>query len=319
MCRGRPWDVAGGGNRSGADTSAMLYLCYFDMRQTAHLLDVEIAREPAKAAGAWIWRCLWLGLVAFGLSVAPVAAQGVKLAPIQFGDRLDSRLLRVMREIYPDLQPSGKATRFKGAANVPNAVDEAAGNPATGDFDLADGHSASAIVNKGGVSHAVVFVGGMVAVAQLAPEFRFEGAIFVQTDPSGPPVVSGVIALAPTTPGVIVLNAHFNSQEGFADYLLLASVGGKLVPVYDGPSLYSASTNDEKCGDKVMTQQLKKLEPLAGSHAGYADLALEVVETVECGGARSSKTYAATLTWDGARKKYVGGTKELSGLSSRPR
>jgi hypothetical protein len=124
-------------------------------------------------------------------------------------------------------------------------------------------------------------------------------------------------------PGILVKNAHHNSQESFVHYMLLGFVGDRLSLLYQGPSLYSVSSTDQACEEKVVTQQLDSFTPLPTSHDGFVDLSLEVVEQSECrnGGKtteRAVKRIDAVLTWNAAMRKYEGGEKELASLGGRP-
>jgi hypothetical protein len=263
-----------------------------------------------------------VALLAVGLGASPAAAETVTMSAGQLGD---PTLLRVLREVYPDLSPTGKASQYKGVRLLPDSVDGDAGKPGSVDLDLARNGNApdQAIVTMGAARYMLVLAENLLIAAQLAPRYRFLDAVAVQTDPGGPPFVPAAFLIAPDTPAVLVLNAHHNSQEGFVDYLLLGFVGDRLAPVYQGPALYSLSSNDAACEAKVVTQQLQAFEPLPSSHSGFADLSLIVEEQGECRNGDKvtmlpAKRAKAVLTWDASQRKYVGGAKELELLGKRP-
>jgi hypothetical protein len=227
-------------------------------------------------------------------------------------------LLQVLREVYPDLRPDGRAGRFKGARVLPDPIAPDAGKPDASGIDLAkaSGEAAYAVIEDGARAYVLISIEGMVLLARVAPDYRFLDALFVQTDPGGMPVVGRTFMLAPEYPGALVINSHHNSQQGFVSYLLLALVNGRLAPVYDGPLLYSYSNAENKCEPLVLTQALSTLEVGTAMGNRPADIAVEVLETRECTRAGRDvklpgRTYSFRLTWDAKRMRYMGGSKEL--------
>jgi hypothetical protein len=254
-----------------------------------------------------------LGLVAGLLMAAPAAADTLRLD--------DPDVLRLLREVYPDLGADGKASQYKGVRVLPDTVDPEADKPATVDLDLAQSSASQTTLTSGSARYLVVLVDNVLVAAQIAPRYRLLDAVAVQTDPGGPPSVTDMFMIAADVPGMVVLNAHHNSQEGFTDYTLLGFVDGKLVPIYAGPSLYSVQYGDAVCDDKAVTQRLERLAPLSTRRDGVADLALKVVEEDECRAGKTTKSMKrveAVLTWNAETRKYVGGEKELASLARRP-
>lgn len=264
------------------------------------------------------------GLLA--LLAGPLAAQTATFQPLPFGERLDGDLLRVLREVFPDLAADGKATRYNGVTAVPDSVDDEAGKPAAGQFDLAADRNrppVHASLMDGAVSYAVVLAADIVIVARTAPGYVYGGALFVRTDPGSPASIESTFLAAPDIVLALVRNAHHNSQEAFADYLLVGLVDGRLAPLHAGPSLYSFSNSDAACDDRTVTQRLEAFRPLTRRRDGYPDISMEIVEEGECRAAGRTvrfpeKRAAAVLTWDAAQKKYVGDPQAFEGLSRRP-
>lgn len=259
-------------------------------------------------------RALLLGLAAL-LAAVSAAAEPIRLD--------DPDVLRLVREVYPDLGADGKAGRYQGVRVLPDSVDAEADKPASVELDLGRASTSQTMLTAGTARYLMVMVEGALIAAQAAPDYRFLDAVAAQTDPGGPPGVSDVFMIAADAPAILVLNAHHNSQEGFADYMLLGLVGGKLAPVYRGPLLYSMQYPDAACEEKVVVQRLERFAPLATRHDGFADLALTAVEEEQCrtAGKPSSpavKRIDVMLKWDAAAGRYVGGEAELAALN-RPR
>lgn len=277
-----------------------------------------------KAKGASRAAAALAGLLA--LLAGPLAAQSAIFSPLPFGEQVDGNLLRMLREVFPDLVADGKATRYAGVPAVPDAVDDDTGKPAVGRFDLAADRARApvqAVLKDGAASYAVVPVADIVIVARTAPDYVYGGALFVRTDPGGPASIRSVFLAAPGVVMVLVTNAHHNSQEAFTDYLLIGPMDGKLAPLFAGPSLYSSSGSDATCDDRAMTQRLEALQPLAPRRHGYPNLSLRVVEESECRSpgkiaAAPPRQLATVLRWDAAMKKYVGDLRAFDELSKRP-
>jgi hypothetical protein len=257
------------------------------------------------------------------LTIIPCAAslasaQTVSMAPIRLND---PDVFRLLREVYPDLEPGEKATWYKGVRVLPNSVDSDADKPGTVDVDLRSASQAG--VTVGAARYLFLIAENHLIAGQVAPTYRFLDAVAAQTDPGGPPDVSAAFALASGVPAIVVKNAHHNSQEGFVDYMLLGLVGDRLSVLYQGPSLYSVSSNDPACEEKVVTQQLDSFAPLPTSRDGFVDLSLKVVEQGECRNGGKATTLPvrhvnAVLTWNVTARKYEGGEKELASLGRRP-
>jgi hypothetical protein len=259
-------------------------------------------------------KALLVGLAAL-LAAASAAADPIRLD--------DPDVLRLVREVYPDLGADGKASRYKGVRVLPESVDAEADKPAAVELDLGRASASQTMLTAGAARYLMVMVEGALIAAQAAPGYRFLDAVAAQTDPGGPPGVSDAFMIAADAPAILVRNAHHNSQEGFADYMLLGLVDGRLAPVYRGLLLYSVQYADATCEEKVVVQRLERFAPLATRHGGFADLALTAVEEEECRNAGKPSSPAirridVVLTWAAGAGKYLGGEIELATLS-RPR
>jgi hypothetical protein len=265
---------------------------------------------------------LLAGLPAF----RTVAAQTATFQPLPFGKPIGGDVLRMLREVFPDLTADGTATRYAGVPTVPGAVDDEAVKPATGAFDLAADRMqplVQAVLNDGAVSYTIVLAVDIVVVARTVPDYVYGGALFVRTDPGGPASIESAFVAAPDIVLVLVRNAHHNSQEAFDEYLLVGLVDGRLALLHVGPSLYSFSDGGPACDDRAVTQRLEGFRPAARHRHGYPDIALEVVEEGECRTAGKTirpavKRVSALLTWDAGQKKYVGDPQAFESLSRRP-
>lgn len=169
-----------------------------------------------------------------------------------------------------------------------------------------------------------VLTGPTLAAAEFVPEYRLLDALTVQTDPGGFPSLRQVFRLDDATPALLVTNAHFNSQEGFAQHTLLALVDGELRPLWEGPLLYSLSTGDDACDLRRVEQTLETFAAGAPAAGAFPDIDVRFVETERCekdGVATPSqpREFATTLRWDAAASAYVGTLPELEALNAQRR
>ncbi len=267
-----------------------------------------------------------LALLAGPPALRTAAAQTATFQLVPFGERLGGDALRMLREVFPDLRADGTATRYAGVPAVPGAVDDEATKSAIGTFDLASDRTrppVHAVLKDGATNYTVVLAADILVVAQTAPDYVYGGALFVRTDPGGPASIESAFVAAAGVVLVLVRNAHHNSQEAFADYLLAGIVDGKLALLHVGPSLYSFSDGGPACDDRTVTQRLEGFRPLARGRDGYPDIAMEVVQEGECRTAGrtvrlATKRATAVLTWAAGQKKYVGDPLAFEGLSRRP-
>lgn len=182
------------------------------------------------------------------------------------------------------------------------------------DAPVAEGPIMRAFVADGESHWSFLLAGDTLVFAVIAPDYRLLDALDVRTDPGGFPSLARAWVAAGGTPATLVVNSHFNSQEGFAAHTLLTLVDGKLEPVWDGPLLYSVTTGDDACDTRRIEQRLVRFEP-AGN-----DIEVVFRETESCereGTVSPSKPrdFAATLRFDAASGRYVGSFPELEEIT----
>ncbi|HYD46678.1 MAG TPA: hypothetical protein VEA79_15540 [Phenylobacterium sp.] len=243
-----------------------------------------------------------------GLWFTPLDPSGRELSA---DERPSARSSVTLRRVLAD------AARLPGRS-LPDAAGEAeALSPDFGESALA----IYALIDDGPREYLAVSAAGWAVLAQTAPSYRLIDALFVQTDPGGTPALAQTLRLAPGRPGLLIRNAHANSQEGFADHHLLAEVDGRLQPVSRGPMLYSVTQLAGGCEPLSEMQELSPLT-LREKRDRPADVILKVVETRTCERPGrpprvAARSFAARLVWDTARQSYRGGLTALEARNQR--
>lgn len=242
-------------------------------------------------------------------STRPLDARPTERSVATFAD--------VLRAAYPDLDAAGRASRFAGARAVPDAVAGEDSPPGPAEIDLSAGGGASfAVVPDGERDHVAMLVAGVLVLAQVAPEFRPADALLVQTDPGGDPSIAQMLLLGEERPAAVVLNAHHNSSESFAQYLIATPIEGRLQQVFQGPILYSVQTWERGCEPRRLEQRMLPITLRDVQRDGYAELSMTVRAARICtqrGRPRTlnSVMHYARLRWDPAQMRYVGGLDAL--------
>jgi hypothetical protein len=180
-------------------------------------------------------------------------------------------------------------------------------------------------LERGDVRWRFVLGGGTLAIARIAPDYALLDALTVQTDPGGyPGLVRGFVmgATAPA-PAVLIVNSHVNSQEGFAQHMLVALVDGELRALWEGPLLYSLSTGDDTCDVHRIEQTLVHFRKASSAAIGppYFDVRFRETETCEKDGdtvAAPARDFSVMLEPD-ATGRYVGTLPELEALNAERR
>lgn len=177
-------------------------------------------------------------------------------------------------------------------------------------------------VGTGAARRDFVLAGDVLVVAATGPDYRLLDALSVRTDPGGYPSIHAGLALGGDVPAVLVTNAHFNSQEGFAVHTLLALDGDSLARVWDGPLLYSLATGDDACDTRRVEQQLLRFEPRTAGGAAWPaiDVAFRETESCEKDGTTAPsrpRDFTATLRFDAASRRYIGSFAELDALNRK--
>lgn len=223
----------------------------------------------------------------------------------------------VLRAVYPDLEADGRAATTVGARAVPDAVAGSDTPAGAAEIDLAGGGGASfAVVTDGERDHVAIMVAGALVLAQVAPEFRPSDALLVQTDPGGEPAIAQMLLLGEGRPAAVVVNAHHNSQESFAQLLIATPIEGRLQQVFQGPILYTVQSWERGCEPRRLEQRLLPVTLREAQRDGYAELSLAVREARICvqrGRPRTlnSVMHFARLRWDPAQSRYLGGLEAL--------
>ncbi|WP_370676572.1 hypothetical protein [Pleomorphomonas sp. PLEO] len=229
--------------------------------------------------------------------------------------------LDVLRDVYPGLGADGTGKQFAGAEAVESASDPDAGDPADRAVNIEDygDRSEIAVIEGGKAAYAAVVSSGVVAVAQIRPDYRPLGRLQVATDPGGPTIGYRLLLAAPDSPVVVTDSSHFNSQEGFDSLHLVGVVGGRLVDLYDGPYLYSLAEETEHCETLDHREAVPSLEIRKQGHHGLADFGIAVDYTATCinGEKRKlvkKKSFRLRLIYDGTR--YDGDSGALDDFNS---
>ncbi|WP_421995758.1 hypothetical protein [Roseococcus sp.] len=275
-------------------------------------------------------------LLALAAWLAPAQAQaqdGPAVVSIRDGARrpLDSRpseravvtFRDILRELYPDLGPDGRASRTLGARAVPDAVAGEDTPPGPAEIDLADGEPASwAMISEGERDHVAILVAGALVMAQVAPEYRPAGALLVQTDRGGPPSIAQMVLLGEGRAAVAVMNGHQDGAESFAQYLIATPVEDRLQQVFQGPTLYSVQRDARGCEPWRLEERMTSLTTREPSREGYAELVMAVREARICTQRGRPRTLNALihygrLRWDPAQARYLGGLDALDRRNQR--
>jgi hypothetical protein len=270
-------------------------------------------------------------LLAFGLHAAQ-AQEGPVVISVRDGSTrpLDARPTErsvatfrdVLRAVYPDLQADGRAATTLGARAVPDAVAGADTPPGPVEIDLNTGGASFALIADGPRDHVAMMVAGALVLAQVAPEFRPSDALLVQTDPGGEPSIAQMLLLGEARPAAVVMNAHQNSQESFARYLIATAIEGRLQQVFQGPVLYSIQTYERGCEPRRLEQRMLPITLRDAQRDGFAELSMTVREARICtqrGRPRTlnSLMHFARLRWDPAQSRYLGGLEALERRNQR--
>jgi len=115
-----------------------------------------------------------------------------------------------------------------------------------------------------------------------------------------------IFEMSPQAILIDILSLHANSNESYANYLLILSTGDRLSLAYDGPRLYGFHTERESSVAWSMSMDL-----LHSSHGPYKDLSMDATEIID---QKTKRHYRWTIAWDGAKGKYMGGNLQLQKL-----
>ena len=157
------------------------------------------------------------------LSFEPASNPGSIGAPLVSGARFTA--MDLLRRVFPDLDDQGHYRTIEPVRPVDGATAPEMGAgyaQEKGDPSLTMQPPSSAVVRDG--RHAIGFVlgGGVLVADWLLPAPAGGGALFVQIDPGGQPVIERAFAIRKGEAAALVSNAHFNAGEGFESYRLYA-------------------------------------------------------------------------------------------------
>lgn len=286
--------------------------------------------------------CLWLtrAILAAPLLSGPALAadSGTTFLSVAVGDCAVSRpgttcltaplapgspatALDVLRDIYPGLGPDGVGNRFAGAEAVEAASEPDAGEPADRAVDIGTSDSAEiAVIEAGPKSYAAAMSAGVVTVAEIKPAYRPLGRLLVDTDPGEPTYGYRLLLAAPSSPVVVTVSSHFNTQEGFDAFHLVGVVKGELADLYDGPYLYSFAEATETCEILDHRENVAMFQTTASTSRDLADIdiAIDYVATCTNGDASQpveKQSFPIRLTFDGAR--YDGDSSSLDDFNAK--
>ncbi|HKY62878.1 MAG TPA: hypothetical protein VJR29_05600 [bacterium] len=112
-------------------------------------------------------------------------------------------------------------------------------------------------------------------------------------------------------------HSHHNAGESYQIYNLLLAGAERIELVYDGPFLYSFLLYDSDCR---VAQSLAPVPEASAGAEGFPKLAMRVRQEKLCSKSgkevrRGERRFEAALTWDPARRQYMGGSKELFRLN----
>jgi hypothetical protein len=256
-------------------------------------------------------------VAALGTSGAGGRIVAMEPHSILFADGMSWRTLLRDREF-------AGAAQFVERRALADAVAPPAEVEVGDDAPVADGPIMRVVVVDGVSRWAFALAGDTLAFARIAPDYRLLDALDVRTDPGGFPSLRQAWLAAPGAPAALVVNSHFNSQEGFAAHTLLALVDGRIEPLWDGPLLYSVTTGDDRCDTHRIEQELVRFDPVDAGAAEWPaiDVLFRETESCEKDGTTvpsAPRDFAVTLQWDEAARRYVGSLPELEALNAERR
>lgn len=232
--------------------------------------------------------------------------------------------LDALRLVFPDIRPDGNASQ----AAKPTRKDfgqmelsEPGADPSTSKEFLPAGSFSYLAIGEGEAARLLILnrSGGQLGLFKSQPKLSLldwvgvaqDREVFFSTD-------QGVYSGGNQGFLIWLSNSHHNAGESYYIYNLMNLAGDKLNLVYDGPMLYSFLIyGGTECR---VSQTLGPVPVLARDPSGYPRLAMKVRQEKLCQkGSREvaagGRDFAATLEWDAAKRKYMGGSKELYQLN----
>lgn len=243
------------------------------------------------------------------------------------GDRVSAgpgTYLDLLRILFPDIRADGNTslapkTPRKNFGQM-NLSDNGSGAPASKIF-LPAGDFSYLALGEGEKSRVLLLnrSSGDLALFQIAPALKLLDLVGVAQDREvffSPD--KGVYAKKNSGWLFWVANSHHNSGESYYIYNLMNVSADKVELAYDGPFLYSFQLPGDS--DCRVAQNLDPVAAFPANESGYPGLAMKVRQEKSCQKASREtvmgrRDFSANLTWDEAKQKYMGGSKELLKLN----
>jgi len=228
----------------------------------------------------------------------------------------------LLKQIYPDLRADGSSS---GPARSPRKN--------LGQMDLADFESAPkaagpksflpagdfAYLTVGNRTVILDRVSGWLAYFQLQPSSKLLDLVGIAQDQHVTLATDiGVYSIDPNQFLFWTVNSHHNAGESYSIYNLIHAGSEKADIVYDGPFLYSFLLYDSS--DCRVAQSLAPVRKVSADPTGFPRLAMNVDQEKVCEKGEKpivagKRHFDATLLWEPAKQKYMGGSKELFRLN----
>ena len=240
-------------------------------------------------------------------------------------ERVDSKsavtYFDLLKLLYPKIQANGSAEGSKAPRKDYGGFSLDPGQP--GGSPLGPGSILYYLKTTQGESVRALILqesSGLLGYFQVTPEAKLLDVVAVSQDMHVSLVPDKGLPIA-ARPGEFVFltnNWHFNSSENFAIYNLFLAGKDQIEFVYDGPFLYGFAMPEKE--DCRLWQELMPFAALPESQAGIPSLKMRVKEEVVCQGKtreihKGAKSFEAKLSWDAAKGKYMGGSRELHRLN----
>lgn len=241
----------------------------------------------------------------------PLSFDGDQRTPLARGS--DATALDLLREIYPDLNEAGAATRMRAIRNLDprDGPSQEAESFAGGRAVVGPGEAA--IVRVGDA--AMLIVSGVLVAARIAPHYHFLDAAFVQSDPGGPPWIAHAFAGA-AGPVALIGDGHSNSSESFETYQLVGTVGGRLALLHPGLFLYSWHAPRRGCRMEQVSHILSHLALRSGGTLVATVREARVCQRETGDQALASRRFTIRFVWDGARHRYRADMRALDAVNA---
>lgn len=235
---------------------------------------------------------------------------------------------QALKEIYPDLQSNGSATRMSAIRIETPGQDESAKpgdvvKASQGEDFRLDKFSRTSLVynlsqNANSIQLVILSDGGekrpTLALFDLKPQLKLIDLVDVDFD-RWVSMGNFLFTVKENSPFFFLVDSHHNSSQWYVRNSSWIILNQKLHLVYDGPDLSGQRMESQDCRTQA---EIKKIKPLATQHAGFVDISLELSRSKICTNQKTGKDirlhekiYPAILIWDADKNKYKGGSKSF--------